>query len=475
MRVDVGPSDGEALLFVKRDKPENFVPGGARLVASARDSWGLWLCGAGLIVTTAVGLAMPHSAPGAFGIGYGVALDRFVALTGVQGLIYALSVWLLLRAPARASLAFILGIAALLRVIMLPAFPFLSNDMFRYVWDGWVQAHLINPYRYIPADPHLAFMRDAVVYPNINRATYAHTIYPPAAECLFFLITRLAAFTALPPVLAFKFGMVAFEAAGIAAILHLLGTAGMPRTRILIYAWNPLPVWEFAGNGHVDALTVCFVGLALLFACTHKTGLAALAIAVATLTKFLPLVLLPALWRPWQGKFASVFGAAIALFYAPYIGVGLGVFGFLGGYAKQEHLASGQGLFLADLFGLAGAATKLYLAALALCLVLIAAFMIMRPVTAPKDIAQRASLLIGALMLGLSPHYPWYYAWALIPACVAFSPAALWLATASFVLYLNPAHTNLFWPSILFGPFLALAALEVWLISARRLTSGAHP
>jgi len=475
MPFDMRPADGEALLFVNQETPENFAPLGKGLVASAREFWGLWLCGAGLVATTSFGLVMPHAVPGDFGIGYGVALDRFVGLTGVQGVIYALSVWLLLRAPARASLVFILGTAAFLRVILLPTAPFLSNDMFRYVWDGWVQGHLINPYRYLPADPHLAFLRDAVIYSNINRATYAHTIYPPAAEFLFFLITRLAVFTGLPPIFAFKLGMVAFEAAGIAALLRLLDVAGLPRARILIYAWNPLPLWEFAGNGHVDALTVCFVSLALLFACNRKGGLAAFAISVATLTKFLPLVLLPALWRPWQGKFVWVFGAVIALFYAPYLGVGLGVFGFLGGYAKQEHLASGQGLFLPDLFSLTGAATKLYLAALALCLVLIAACFVMRPVVAPKDIARRASLLIGVLMLCLSPHYPWYYAWALIPACVALSPALLWLATASFLLYLNPGHTNLFWPSILFGPFLALAALELWPLSARRLKSGAHP
>ena len=69
--------------------------------------------------------------------------------------------------------------------------PFLSTDIFRYVWDGQVQAAGINPYRYVPAAPELAPLRDAMVYPNINRADYAPTIYPPAAQMFFLAVTRL--------------------------------------------------------------------------------------------------------------------------------------------------------------------------------------------------------------------------------------------------------------------------------------------
>jgi len=70
-------------------------------------------------------------------------------------------------------------VAVLLRAIALFAPQALSTDIFRYVWDGRVQAAHINPYRFIPADPALAPLRDDSIYPNINRADYAHTIYPP--------------------------------------------------------------------------------------------------------------------------------------------------------------------------------------------------------------------------------------------------------------------------------------------------------
>ena len=60
---------------------------------------------------------------------------------------------------------------------------FLSSDLFRYIWDGRVQLAGINPYLYVPAEPALAHLRDtAIIYRLVNRATYAHTIYPPMAR-----------------------------------------------------------------------------------------------------------------------------------------------------------------------------------------------------------------------------------------------------------------------------------------------------
>src|ERR1700728_4271498 len=99
--------------------------------------------------------------------------------------------------------------------------PFLSSDIYRYIWDGWVQASGINPYRYIPADSHLVFLRDTAVFPNINRADYAHPIYPPAAEMVFFIASSIGRLLAIPPVLAMKLGMLALEGIGIWAMIRL--------------------------------------------------------------------------------------------------------------------------------------------------------------------------------------------------------------------------------------------------------------
>jgi len=437
-----------------------------------------WLlfCGILLIGLTAAGLTLPQPVIGQFGIGYGAALNHFVVLGCVQGLIYFAAVALILHSrPSARTLWMVLACAALLRLIVVVFPPFLSNDMYRYIWDGWVQAAGINPYRYIPADPHLAFLRDATVFPNINRADYAHTIYPPAAQMIFFISAGTAKLLTAPPVLAMKLTMLAFEAAGIWAMLRLLDYAGLPRTRILIYAWNPLPVWEFAGSGHVDAIAICFIALALLAVCGGRRNWGAAALAAAVLTKFLPVILLPALWRRWDWKFAAIFMAIIAVLYAPYLGVGKAVLGFLGGYGAQEGIDSGQGIFLLSIFGqlftLPADASKIYLLILAMALLAFAVVMVFGAAPTTREAATRAiarrSLLLGCvLMVGLSPHYAWYYCWLLIPACILPKSSVLYLVTATLLLYLNPIHTELFWPALVYGPFLVLALRDAWAANA---------
>jgi alpha-1,6-mannosyltransferase len=450
-----------------------------------KQEFGLGLCGVLLIGLTGLGLTLPQPIIGQFGIGYGRPLDHFVILGCVEGLIYFAAVALILRSlpPAR-IIWLIIGCAAILRLMVVVFPPFLSNDMYRYIWDGWVQSAGINPYRYIPADPHLAFLRDAIVFPNINRADYAHTIYPPTAEMMFFAATRIGGLLAIPPVLAMKLCMLGFEGIGIWAMIRLLDHAGLPRARILIYAWNPLPVWEFAGSGHVDAIAICCIALTLLAVCKGRHNWGAIALAAAVLTKFLPVILLPALWRRWDWKFAAVFIAFIALFYAPYLGVGEAVLGFLGGYSAQEGIDSGQGIFPLAVFGklvaLPADASKIYLFILAVALTALGLVMVFGRALPPargaatERIARHGLMLGCVLMVGLSPHYPWYYCWLLIPACIVPWSSVLYLVTATFLLYLNPIHTELFWPALVYGPFAVLALLDAWVGKTAVTVMGLH-
>jgi len=184
----------------------------------------------------------------------------FLKLVLIQLIIYFAVVWLSLRTKdSRQILLLGLIFAALFRISILFSPPYLSDDVYRYVWDGRVQSAGINPYRYIPADESLAKLRDDKIYPNINRREYARTIYPPVAEGVFLLITRIS-----ESVTWMKAAMVGFEAITVWALIQLLVSFGFARQRVLIYAWHPLVVWEFAGSGHLDAMVIAFIALALL-------------------------------------------------------------------------------------------------------------------------------------------------------------------------------------------------------------------
>src|SRR6202030_2502013 len=102
--------------------------------------------------------------------------------SGVSGwgaTLYIIAVGLILTQPVnRATMAIVVAVAVVCRLPALFAQPYLSSDIYRYVWDGIVQHAHISPYRYVPGDPALAFLRapHQQIFDHINRRDYAHTI-----------------------------------------------------------------------------------------------------------------------------------------------------------------------------------------------------------------------------------------------------------------------------------------------------------
>ena len=109
-----------------------------------------------------------------------------------SGLLTILAASLSPRVDGRIALAAILLLALAMRLLLVGQETYLSNDIYRYIWDGRVQAAGINPYLHVPADPALAHLRDFKIFRHINRADYAVTAYPPVAEMLYFVATRIA-------------------------------------------------------------------------------------------------------------------------------------------------------------------------------------------------------------------------------------------------------------------------------------------
>jgi alpha-1,6-mannosyltransferase len=362
----------------------------------------------------------------------------FSLIAMYQALGYLVAVWLVLNRPVnRWTFLIILVCAAGCRLVCLFSPPFLSTDIFRYVWDGKVQAAGINPYRYIPADPHLAFLRDPAIYPHINRRSYAHTIYPPGAQMLFLLIARMGA-----SVLWMKAGMVALEALTIWALAKLLAALGLRREQVLIYAWNPLLLWEVASSGHVDGAALPLIALGVLFYVRHKPLATGLALGAATLIKLYPVVLFPALyrrsdWRNW--KMPAAVAGVVAGGYACYSSVGRDVLGFLPEYAKEEGMESGSRYFLLTLgrrvLHWDALPTGAFYAIAALLLLGLALWAWLRSEAGDMAAIRCAFVIAAALMLLFSSHYPWYYLWLLPFVSVIPYVPMLYFVTACFYLY----------------------------------------
>ena len=298
-----------------------------------------------LLAVGALGLVMVAfvaAAPWIVGTyGYAVLIPGIVA----SGAITVAATALAPSMPARAGLIVILGLALVMRVLLVGEEPFLSTDIYRYVWDGRVQAAAINPYAYVPADDALKALRDSAIYPNINRADYAVTAYPPVAQMFFLAVTRIA-----ETLTAMRLAMVACEIVIVAVIIDLLRRLRLPATAVVAWAWHPLAIWEISNNGHVDALMVALMmtGIWLLVRSPALAG--AIAVALAALVKPYAIVVLPAFWRRWDWRVPLVVLATVALCYLPYLGAGRGVLGFATtGYLSEEGFSDGDGFWLVAL------------------------------------------------------------------------------------------------------------------------------
>ncbi|HAF16697.1 MAG TPA: hypothetical protein DCK93_06350 [Blastocatellia bacterium] len=390
----------------------------------------------------------------------------FLKLVLIESGLFIAACWVTLRAQATRSMFFIVIIfAALFRLSLLFAPPYLSDDIYRYIWDGRVQAAGINPYRYIPAEPELANLRDDKIYPRINHRDNAHTIYPPVAEGVWFLTTRIS-----ESVTWMKATMILFEAIAIWAIAKLLASFGLPRQRILLYAWHPLAVWEFAGSGHVDAIAIAFICLALLARRRNAEVATGLALASATLVKLFPIVLLPALYKRGSWKMPLVWVLTIAVAYLPYLGVGArGVLGYLPGYAQERGILSGEQFFLLAAVRRLPLGfhipTSVFVVFAILILALLTVWMLRRQTAAHENYVAKALLIATAFTVLLSPDFPWYFAWLLPFLCLVPSVPVIYLTLSSFLLYL----TWIYWTddqalrikAAIFVPFFFLVAISL--------------
>jgi hypothetical protein len=409
------------------------------------------------LFTLAASLVWPRlQAPlgfGAFSVVYGVELALY--------LLAMLIVWRSPQADARAArrdLAVILGFAVALRFALVFGAPFLSDDMYRYVWDGKVQMAGINPYRFIPDAPELAGLRDAGIFPHINRRTYAPTIYPPAAQLTFLFAYLVGGGT----VLGTKLVMVACDLATVGMLGVLLGRLGEDPRKVVVYAWHPLVCWEVAQSGHVDAVAVALIVGTIMAAERSKRALSGALLGLAALVKVYPLLLVPAFARRGGSRFVAAL-AAMFLLYVPYAGVGPRVLGFLPTYVHEEGIDTGDRFILLRLARLvAPVPTWLYVGLVAIAFLVVALRTLRRPAPDTRfEVASAATFAAMTLALG-TPHYAWYALWLLALVTLDPRPAWIYLANASALLYCAPRgfHDHVVYEATQFVPLVLLLVAE---------------
>ena len=208
-----------------------------------------------------------------------------------------LAVWLAARVR---SMRTVLGVALALRLLALPVQPTLSDDVYRYLWDGRLIVSGESPYAHRPSDAALAGFRtegdNTVLYERMN-SQGVYSVYPPLSQAGFAAAAVASSCTTAWWVL--KLLLVLAEVAGMLALSRVLTPS-----RLALYAWQPLAVMEIAGQGHSEGLLVGAIGVAIWAAHRARPGGVVFGLSLAGFAKLYPFVAVPALWlrcsRPVQ-------------------------------------------------------------------------------------------------------------------------------------------------------------------------------
>ncbi len=242
---------------------------------------------------------------------HGIPRDEFYALWGIYALAFAAYVWLVF---GKASISLRNGIilALLIRFISLWFDPLLSDDYYRFIWDGMVMHHGVHPMAYTPdylmTHPEI-MVPDQNLFSLLNSPNY-YSVYPPVSQWLFRLSYAINGMHIAGHILFYKILVIATDALIVYFLYRLLMRLNHSPERVLWYALNPLIIMEFTGNLHMDGLMIAgLLGAVVLTELTEQKSIlgSSLMMAFSMLSKLLTLILIPFMPRHLYWRKLSLF------------------------------------------------------------------------------------------------------------------------------------------------------------------------
>ncbi len=349
-------------------------------------------------------------------------------------LYFIASYWVLITRPLRGrwlwvELGLIFAGAVIFRCMLVNLPLGLSGDAWRYLWDARVTLHGYSPYVYAPFDKILIPLHD-IVFAHISYRQFP-TMYPPGAQ-IFFMLGYLLNPTNL---IALKTLFVLLDLITCIALAALLARKGLDPRRVLLYAWCPLPIVEFAIQGHSDGIAITVMVLAVLCAQSSRRGLriaAGICIGMAALARLYPILLLLVLVRRRDRGLIIACFTTIVLGYLPFFLLGHDdirsvLFSFSGQQDLHPGVIAMAPLFIAGELGhrinlpiLLSVTNKLEMTIVGIT-VLVICIQRLR-----KRISEEASLLIltAVVLMAYAHVFPWYMT-ALLP-WIAIMAVPLW-------------------------------------------------
>lgn len=258
-------------------------------------------------------------------IGYFIERTQFTLLIISTGICFA--GFLFLVKSNSFSLRHLLYFSIVCRAIFIFSIPILSDDYFRFLWDGHLINMGINPFLALPS----ALIQQAVISGNdIMQFLYAHmnsqdyfSVYPTIMQGGFLLATWLFPDSIKSPVIVFHFIILLAELGTIYFALKILKIIQLPSKNILWYVLNPLVIIELSGNLHFEALMIFFCAASIYFLLKQKALPSAIFLSLAIATKLLPLICIPFFFKYFEKRnrilFVSGIIVCVVILFIPFL------------------------------------------------------------------------------------------------------------------------------------------------------------
>lgn len=355
----------------------------------------------------------------------------------------------------------VLLIAFAARLLAFPLLPGLSDDGFRYIWDGWLQASGINPYLFQPSDSVLADLQTSDLYSELNSASY-YSVYPPSSQIVFLL-------GGMGVGLGWEFSWYVIKAIFLSiefAGIVLLGRLVESRL-LLLYAWHPVVILEGAGQGHTEILMAGFLIISLCAYIKKQPGLSVVALTLAAWTKLYPILFIPFLLRKVGWKYLWVVTIVTVALWIPYARIEV-----------VEHIATSLSLYVRSFefnagpyyvikhigYGITGNDLSKQVGPLLQSIFIIT--ILATTIWHPPLVRMLPSIWLGIVSLlwaTATTVHPWYLIGILVlipfflhrskkTNAYLFVGAWMWLSLASLATYfLYSAGESLYWFSVIVG------------------------
>lgn len=430
------------------------------------------------------------------GLAYATPRAQFGQLVGLFAVALLGYAWLLRsHLPWRWGL----GAALLFRLLWLPALPALSDDVYRFRWDGLLVAQGVNPFQFRPDEIIADGARTAItsevarnqtlpqlqqLYRQLNSPHY-YSVYPPVCQFVFGVAARLFPASDVGFAVCLRVVILTAEVGIAWLLLLLLPALGRPPEQALRYLLHPLVVVELTGNLHFEGLLVFFILLALWLLSRQKWTASAIALGLGVATKLLPLLALPLLVRRLGGRrfaaYLAVLTGALLLLFSPFLSVALfvNVSRSLNLYYRSfEFNASvyyllrpvGYWLTTYNQIAIIGPSLALLSGLIGLSL-------------AWRERRQSVAALPQTLLLMLTAYYalattihPWYLTLLIgLSVLSRFRYPLVWggMAILSYAAYRTSTYTeNLWLVALEYGVMYAVLARELWQLTSASMRSG---